>query len=565
MATAVAPGPLLIMSENTNTSEPIQPYIVQSWTQTVIRPTLIILMVTALMGAILAVAISVNPSHIWYLGFLICFFVILESYFTTAWLEKPARRNLHHLNYRGAELLVLVVALRLLTWWIQGNWPESSAVLSYLKSPFTLFDDGYFWAIFGLSLIAWQRTIAITRSFSLMKPDEAELAYYTLPRNERDANSQPLSDDRSHLQQGFVQQFLGGGLVVLICAGLASYNLSEFGNVETAFSSGLTRLGLSPSMLASLLLYFLCGFLLLSQSRLAILEMRWLAGDVKQRTPIGRHWHRRTLFVVLAIGLIAAFLPVGSTLPFVRILNLIIFGFITIITTLIYLASLLFYSILSLIFRRGTAVEEPPPPPPSPPSPPPQVAPLIETSETLQYIFSSAFWAIVIVACIIAFAFFLRDRGIKLDNAFLQRTWLTLKLWWQQLRQGINEQMQDIQGGLQSLFTPKSTEETKKQPPWHFVRVNALSPREKVYYFYLSTVKRADQKGVSRQKSETPLEFADDLKATWPDAEKEIEELTGAFLQARYSPDSIEEEDVIPVKNQWKRLKTNLRKQKHDH
>jgi hypothetical protein len=559
MATAVSQP---IMSEDTTTTpEPIQPFTVQSWTQTVIRPTLIILMVAALMGAIFSLGITFNPARLWQLGFIVCFGVILESYFTTTWLQKPARRNVDHLKYRAAELLVLAVIIRLLTWWIQGNWPESNALLNYLKNPFDLFYDGYFLAMFGLCVIAWQRTIAITRSFSLLKPDEAELAYYTLPRNERDPNSQPLSDDRSHIQNSFAQQFMGGGLLVLLCASVATYNFSGIEANISSLPSGLTRLGLSSSMLASLLLYFLCGFLLLSQGRLAILEMRWLANDVQQKTPIGRHWHRRTLFILLAIGLIAAFLPIGSTVPFVRLLNLVINIIISVITAVIYLFSLILFYFLSLFFPQNVPGEEPPPPPQEPMQPP-QMDPIIQTSETLQYILSSAFWAVVIILSIIAFAFFLRDRGIRLNNAFLQRIWLTLKLWWQQLRQGINEQMQDIQGGLESLFTPKSKEATKKQPPWRFMRINDLSPREKVHYFYLSTVKRADQKGVPRQKSETPLEFADDLKSNWPDTEQEIDELTDAFLHARYSRAPIEEDDVTPIKKQWKRLKSNLRKRK---
>lgn len=549
------------MSEDiTTTPEPIQPFTVQSWTQTVIRPTLIILMVAALMGAIFSVGIAVDPSRLWRLGYIICFAVILESYFTTAWLQNPKRRNLDHLKYRAAELLVLAVIIRLLTWWIQGNWPESKALLSYLKNPFDLFYDGYFWAIFGLCVIGWQRTIAITKSFSLMKPDEAELAYYTLPRNERDPNSQPLSDDRSHLQNSFAQQFMGGGLVVLLCASVASYNFSEISANMSPLTSGLSRLGLSSAMLASLLLYFLCGFLLLSQGRLAILEMRWLANDVEQKTPIGRHWHRRTLFVLLVIGLIAAFLPVGSTVPFMRLLNLIVYVIISVITAVLYLFSLFLFYFLSLFFPQNAPAEEPLPPAQQPQLPP--TLDPVQTNETLQYIFSSAFWAIVLIASIIAFVFFLRDRGIKLNSAHLHRIWLTLKLWWQQLRQGMAAQMQDIQGGLESLFTQKPEETTKKQPPWRFMRINDLSPREKVHYFYLSTVKQADQKGVPRQKSETPLEFADDLKSNWPDAEEEIDELTDAFLHARYSRASIEEDDVTPIKKQWKRLKSNLRKQK---
>ncbi len=181
----------------------------------------------------------------------------------------------------------------------------------------------------------------------------------------------------------------------------------------------------------------------------------------------------------------------------------------------------------------------------------------------MQYIFSSAFWAIALIASIIAISFFLKDRGLKFNRHGLQRLWLTLKLWWQQLRQGLNNQVQDIQGALQSVFKrddEKSLE--KKPPPWQFIRVNSLSPREKVYYFYLSTLRRADQQGVTRQDGETPLEFVNDLKTNWPDAEEEIEELTEAFLHARYSPSPIDEDEVTPLQKQWKRLKSNLRKRR---
>ncbi len=255
------------MSEDQPLPEPTQPYTVQSWTHSVIRPTLIILMVTAMMGAIFSVAMMADPHRVWTFGFLICFIVILESYFTTSWLDHPDRRNLNHATYRAAEVIVIILTIRLLTWAIQGNWPEINNWLSYLSNPFDLFSDGYFWSTLILCLIAWQRTIAISQSFHRMKPDEAEVAYYTLPRQERNPGNQPISDDRSHLLSGFSQQFLGGGIVVLLCAALASFNLTGILDADNPLTSGLSRLGLNANMLASLIIYFLCGFLLLSQGQ----------------------------------------------------------------------------------------------------------------------------------------------------------------------------------------------------------------------------------------------------------------------------------------------------------
>lgn len=548
------------MSQETISPETIEPIAVQSWTQSVIRPTLIILMVTAIIGAILSAISLLFPEENWTYTFLICVGVILESHFTTVWLNQPARRSVDHLRYRAAELFVIALFIRIVTWAIQGNWPETGAWLAYLSDPILLFSDGYFWGALILSIIAWQRTIAISSSFSRMKPDDAERAYYSRPRQERDPGSQPISDDRSHLLHNFAQQFLGGGMVVLFCAALASFDLPELSNLGNPLDAGIARLGLSPAMLTSLLLYFLCGFLLLSQGRLAVLEMRWLAGEATQRRPIGRHWLRRTLYVLLAVGLIAAFLPIGSTMPFMRILNLILFVIINFITMFIYLISMLIYLLLSIFMPNSDNTESASATPPPRPQPT-QVEP-VQVNETLQIIFSSAFWAFVLIMGIAAVLFFLRDRGFKINNTLLQRIWLTLTLWWRQLRQGINDQMQDIQGSIQTLFFRDNKTADSSQPPWRFVRLNALSPREKIQYFYLSTVKRADQSGVERQKSETPLEFAVDLKTNWPEAEEEIDELTQAFLEARYSPAPIEETDIPPIQKQWKQLKSNLRKRR---
>jgi hypothetical protein len=94
------------------------------------------------------------------------------------------------------------------------------------------------------------------------------------------------------------------------------------------------------------------------------------------------------------------------------------------------------------------------------------------------------------------------------------------------------------------------------------LRLNSLSPRERIWYFYLSTVKRAAEKGVVRGKAETPLEFSADLKAEWPEAEEDLDALTDAFLAARYSRREPGEEDVNPVKKRWRQVKSSLRRRR---
>jgi hypothetical protein len=75
-------------------------------------------------------------------------------------------------------------------------------------------------------------------------------------------------------------------------------------------------------------------------------------------------------------------------------------------------------------------------------------------------------------------------------------------------------------------------------------------------------VRRAEEKGVERGKSETPSEYAADLKEEWPEADGEVEAITDAFLRARYSPQDMTGKDLGPLKEIWNRIKSAFRKRK---
>jgi hypothetical protein len=54
----------------------------------------------------------------------------------------------------------------------------------------------------------------------------------------------------------------------------------------------------------------------------------------------------------------------------------------------------------------------------------------------------------------------------------------------------------------------------------------------------------------------------EELKAGWPEAGHDIDQLTGAFLEARYSARPIESERVRPIKRVWQRVSLLLRRPK---
>ena len=63
-----------------------------------------------------------------------------------------------------------------------------------------------------------------------------------------------------------------------------------------------------------------------------------------------------------------------------------------------------------------------------------------------------------------------------------------------------------------------------------------------------------------RAASETTPEYIHDLKQQWPEAEAELDELTRAFVEARYSPQPIDKRAVARAKEEWKRVRERLRR-----
>ncbi len=92
-----------------------------------------------------------------------------------------------------------------------------------------------------------------------------------------------------------------------------------------------------------------------------------------------------------------------------------------------------------------------------------------------------------------------------------------------------------------------------------FLRLNALSPEEQVRYFYLSLLRRAQEGGVTRAPSQTPSEFASRLAPRVGEAGPDLDALTDAFIDARYSGHGVERERVSPIKSHWQRVRNALR------
>ena len=79
-------------------------------------------------------------------------------------------------------------------------------------------------------------------------------------------------------------------------------------------------------------------------------------------------------------------------------------------------------------------------------------------------------------------------------------------------------------------------------------------------YLYLQALGRAAERGLARPPHRTPLEFARDLEAHLPDAGEDVQALTEAFVDARYTPRDIAPSEAQTAQTAWQRLMEALRK-----
>ncbi|NIO71066.1 MAG: DUF4129 domain-containing protein, partial [Anaerolineae bacterium] len=96
------------------------------------------------------------------------------------------------------------------------------------------------------------------------------------------------------------------------------------------------------------------------------------------------------------------------------------------------------------------------------------------------------------------------------------------------------------------------------EAPFRFFRLGALSPRERILYYYLSILRRAERQGFPRQRAQTPYEYDATLAPHLPQAQREMAQLTEAFVKARYSQHVIEPGQARRVRVDWQRVKAAL-------
>jgi hypothetical protein len=95
-----------------------------------------------------------------------------------------------------------------------------------------------------------------------------------------------------------------------------------------------------------------------------------------------------------------------------------------------------------------------------------------------------------------------------------------------------------------------------------YLGLRRLDARQRVYFFYLALVRRGGESGLRRGLSQTPYEYAGTLDAALPDVDEDVNAMTQAFIDARYSRRPVDLDLAGRVQKYWAHIRKALRRPK---
>ena len=516
----------------------------ESWLSSLLRPLLIFVLVLCINIA-LSVLLEQYASGLgvgvrWaILGLGVVAAVIGVT--STTWLAHPNQRLRRTAGYRIAEIVLILLVSRVVLWLAQGHLPSLDA---FLLSPDEVFLDGPYLLMLVALLFTWFAAIDFTDDLAqlALQPDELHVAQTA--RSGMFDSSRPVQGDRRAILRRIVARWVGWGIVLIFIA-----SALRMGVTRERFWT-LARQDVHPLVIAVIVIYFLCGLLLLSQGQLAVLRARWTIDGLPTSTSILRNWPIYTAVILLVTAFVALFLPLGDTLLISRVLGAVLDGIYRLVSLIFQLISLILILLFSLLPHSQT--------PPLPQPPPPAVASAPPTPPMMEippWFGGALFWTTILFILALAAYFYFTDRETNMQ--WLRKLRDMLSARWQQLWSGWRAWRRSVQMRDASHLGTGITG-TAAGRNWWPLRWGGLNPEQRVRYLYFQLLNRAAEYDKGRRESETPAAYAPRLsEEVGAEAEDRdaIEALTKAFVQVRYAGQAPPQEQVSWLAQLWDQLR----------
>ena len=315
--------------------------------------------------------------------------------------------------------------------------------------------------------------------------------------------------------------------------------------------------------------YFMSSLLLLTQGNLAVLRASWSWLRIPIADKINRQWLGVGLMFVIVIGIVVSVFPSNYSYGPISTISLLI-GYLVYFLTFVFLILMFVPVLLISAINPDIPLAEPPEMP--------QIFPSeFFSSETAQQVIdappfwevlrSSFFWIVFVGLFMYAIVQYARQ-----NEAFMKMlrnipgTDVLMDFWdfIANLFSRFGRQVREIAADGRKRLAALRRQEGGLTRPWRYFQVNRMSPREKIQFFYLSLIARAEKFGIPRSPSQTPGEYTAQLHSAVNYPDDTLEALTEQFEEARYSSHLIELEDADRAKQRWQEVSQVFRKKGGD-
>jgi hypothetical protein len=329
-------------------------------------------------------------------------------------------------------------------------------------------------------------------------------------------------------------RFYAGGIVLIILTGAV-------GMLEPAYQA---RTFSSALLTANVLLYFALGLALLAQIQFITLEYRWQISGVEAPPVIAARWLRYSLALLAGACLLAVVVPNGRSSSLLSSMSGISVGEIR-----FWLPSLPAASLDAPLQNAAPSPDEDyviPTPEPQEPRRPDTVRGIL-------------FWTGFVLLCIMTLAILMADRPEFIMSLRFRSARRIARALWQSLRNWVAGLLRAWGEHLETRLMVVEESEHPSRRLWRVFRMGALSPRERVMYYYLGALRRAEKLGFGRRTAETPYEYAQALGPRLQENRGDLDGLTDAFVEARYSPAPVDSDQADQAHTLGDRLRAALR------
>lgn len=494
------------------------------------------------------------PEWISWVMAVLVFFIVLDSLYTRHRLKNRPYLDSGRLVETGAQIVVIFLLVKVAMSLSRGTQSFLAEIplwgQDFIKN-FITFD-----LFIGLvmAVAAW----LIGSYFGeLLDAMSMEKALIDQSIEVPDKRSLPLAHDR------LVSLIFSILIILVMITALVRVDLKQF------FGQGLSSFLYLPPLAgggASTLLFFMFGLALLSQTQFISLHTHWGMTRTPVRGNLAGRWALYSVLFLILLSVITGLLPTNYSLGFLSSLGNVLDYLLSVllfITQAIFSLIVLLVNFPFILFGKeapidiNTSTQEASPP----------LLPEPETSASVPWMDmarSIIFWLFFLGVVIFALNQYLRQHDEII--AGLRRipglTYLArFRRWLMALFAGVGREISRIVEngrarikalGLGIQFTARGG----------YINPRHLSPRQKVYFYYFAFIRRGGEQGIPRQPAQTPSEYADTLDRMLPTMEQEVDQLTGAFIEARYSRHAVENDDAKRVKTIWERIRGALRGKK---